>query len=170
MIDKITLDRIELLHPSIRQEVMNIYVNEVVTALPNSICRFAYTLRTFDEQTALYNQGRTVLFDKNGKRLGKVTNAKAGQSYHNYGLAFDIVLIEGNKASWDTTVDYDKDHKADWMEVVEIFKKHGYTWGGDFKSIKDAPHFEKTFGYNFAQLLVKHTQKDFIPGTTYVKL
>jgi len=168
--DQITIDRIKLLHPSIRQEVMNIYVNEVCAALTNSTCRFAYTIRTFDEQTALYNQGRTVLFDKNGKRLGKVINAKAGQSFHNYGLAFDIVLIKDSKASWDTLVDFDKDGKADWMEVVAIFKKHGYVWGGDFKSIKDAPHFEKTFGYNSSQLLAKHTNKDFIPGTNYVKL
>jgi len=178
MSDKITLDRIELLHPIIRQEVRNIYVNEIVPALTGrAICRFAYTLRTFAEQDALFAQGRTILFDKSGRRLGVVTKAKGGQSIHNYGLAFDIVLLKDTNgdgtfesASWETNVDFDKDGKPDWMEVVNIFKKHGWTWGGDWKSFKDVPHFEKTFGHTWKTLLPKHQSKDFITGTNYVQL
>jgi peptidoglycan L-alanyl-D-glutamate endopeptidase CwlK len=65
--DKITLDRIELLHPAVRQDVKDIYLNEVVPALSGrAICRFAYTLRTFAEQDAIYAQGRTRLFDSKG--------------------------------------------------------------------------------------------------------
>jgi peptidoglycan L-alanyl-D-glutamate endopeptidase CwlK len=37
------------------------------------------------------------------------------------------------------------------MEVVAIFKKYGYAWGGDWR-FKDSPHFEKTFGYSTTQL------------------
>lgn len=168
MVDNITLQRIDLLHPKIREEVRNIYLDEVVPALTNVTCRFTYTLRTFAEQDALYAQGRTRLFDAQGKRLGIVTKAKGGQSIHNYGLAFDIVLLVNNGASWDTVKDFDKDSKPDWMEVVSIFKKHGYTWGGDWK-FKDAPHFEKT-GYNWRNLLAKHNIKSFTPGTTYVNI
>ena len=73
-------------------------------------------------------------------------------------------------ASWETNVDFDKDGKADWMEVVNILKKNGWTWGGDWKSFKDAPHFEKTFGHTWKTLLPKHNSKKFIPGTTYVQL
>ncbi len=178
MSDKITLDRIELLHPAVRQEVKDIYLNEIIPALSGkAICRFAYTLRTFAEQDALYAKGRTRLFDNSGKRLGVVTKAKGGQSIHNYGLAFDIVLLKDTNgdgtfesASWETNVDFDKDGKADWMEVVDILKKHGWTWGGDWKSFKDAPHFEKTFGHTWKTLLPKHQSKDFIPGTNYVQL
>lgn len=167
-VDNITLQRIELLHPKIREEVKTFYLNEIVPALLNTTCRFAYTLRTFAEQDALYAQGRTKLFDANGKRLGIVTKAKGGQSIHNYGLAIDIVLLVNNGASWDTIKDYDKDGKSDWMEVVNIFKKHGYTWGGDWK-FKDAPHFEKT-GYEWRTLLAKHNSKDFISGTNFVNI
>lgn len=178
MSDKITLDRIELLHPAVRQEVKDIYLNEIIPALSGkAICRFAYTLRTFAEQDALFAQGRTRLFDNSGKRLGVVTKAKGGQSIHNYGLAFDIVLLKDTNgdgtfesASWETNVDFDKDGKADWMEVVDILKKHGWTWGGDWKSFKDAPHFEKTFGHTWKTLLPKHQSKDFITGTNYVQL
>ena len=178
MSDKITLDRIELLHPAVRQEVRNIYVNEIVPALSGrAICRFAYTLRTFAEQDALFAQGRTRLFDNNGRRLGVVTKAKGGQSIHNYGLALDIVLLKDTNgdgtfesASWETNVDFDKDGRPDWMEVVNILKKHEWTWGGDWKSFKDAPHFEKPFGQTWRTLLERHNKKQFIPGTNYVQI
>jgi peptidoglycan L-alanyl-D-glutamate endopeptidase CwlK len=170
--DNITLQRIQVLHPKVRTEVDNLYRNQIVPALTGrAICRFAFTLRTFAEQDALYAQGRTRLFDANGNRLGVVTKAKGGQSIHNYGLALDIVLIKDNKtASWEDNIDFDKDGKADWMEVVDILKANGWSWGGDWKSFKDKPHFEKTFGYTWQQLLAKHNTGDFIAGTNYVNI
>ncbi len=178
MEDKITLDRIKLLHPKIRTEVEHIYRSQIVPALSGrAICRFAYTLRTFDEQADLFAQGRTRLFDANGKRLGIVTKANAGQSIHNYGLALDIVLLVDTdrngtfeSANYNQTLDYDGDKKADWMEVVQILKANDWTWGGDWRSFKDAPHFEKSFGYTWRKLKAKHDKKDFIPGTTYVNI
>lgn len=170
MIDQKTIERINLLHPSIREEVLGLYKDKIVPALSGrAICRFAFTLRTFAEQDALYAQGRTKLFDSAGKRLGIVTKAKGGQSIHNYGLAIDIVLIvDGASASWDTVKDFDKDGKSDWMEVVSIFKAAGWSWGGDWR-FKDLPHFEKK-GYEWRTLLERHNRKDFIEGTTYVNL
>lgn len=152
-IDQITLTRIKTMHPKVRSEVGIIY-NEIVASLTGkAICRFAYTIRTFAEQAALYAQGRT----KKGKI---VTNAPAGLSIHQYGLSLDIVLLidkDGNgtyeTASWDTATDFDHDGISDWMEIVRIFKKYGWVWGGDFKSIRDMPHFEKTFGHKASDLL-----------------
>lgn len=146
--DKITEERIKQLHPSVRGEMMKI-INECNAALTGRAqVRISQGMRTFDAQNALYAQGRT----KPGK---KVTNAKAGQSIHNYGLAVDIVLIiDGKTASWDVKSDWDNDRKADWMECVEIFKKHGWDWGGDWKSFKDMPHFEKK-GYTWRTLIGK---------------
>jgi peptidoglycan L-alanyl-D-glutamate endopeptidase CwlK len=171
MEDKVTLDRIQLLHPALRTEVEHIYRAQIVPALTGrAICRLAYTLRTFAEQDTLYAQGRTKLFDSKGNRLGIVTKAKGGQSLHNYGLALDIVLIVDNKsASWNQVLDYDKDGKPDWMEAVKIFKSNGWEWGGDWK-FKDSPHFQKTFGHSWKDLSVKHKNKDFISGTNYVNL
>lgn len=156
--DQITLDRIKLMHPSLVKEVETIY-HEICEALRGrAICRLAYTLRTDKEQDDLYAIGRT----KPGK---KVTNAKGGQSYHNYGLAFDIVLLkdkDGNgtfeSASWETNVDFDGDGVADWMEVVAICKRHGWEWGGDWK-FTDMPHFQKTFGLSIVQLQKKQKTK-----------
>lgn len=156
MKDQKTLERIQLLHPKLRDEAVELY-DEIVASLTGSaICRFAYTLRTFAEQDALFAQGRS----KPGK---VVTNAKGGQSYHNYGLAIDIVLIlDKDKngtfetASWDLKSDFDGDKKADWMEVVQIFKRYGFEWGGDWKFV-DAPHFQKSFGKSIYELRALHT-------------
>jgi peptidoglycan L-alanyl-D-glutamate endopeptidase CwlK len=156
MKDQKTIERIQLLHPKLRDEALEMY-DEIVEALTGSAaCRFAYTLRTFAEQDVLYAQGRS----KPGK---VVTNAKGGQSYHNYGLAIDIVLlVDKDKngsfetASWDVKTDFDKDAKADWMEIVQIFKRYGYEWGGDWK-FKDDPHFQKSFGKSIYELRALHT-------------
>ena len=143
MKDQVTLDRIKLLHPKVRDEAFEIY-DEICEALKGkAICRFSYTLRTFAEQDLLY------------KKVPKVTNAKGGMSYHNYGLAVDIVFLVNGKAVWDVKGDFDWDGKSDWMEVVTIFKSFGWEWGGDWK-FKDSPHFQKTFGYSVRQLLALH--------------
>jgi len=155
MRDQITLDRIKLLHPKLRDEAVLLY-NEIVKALTGkAACRFSYTLRTFAEQDALYAQGRT-------KKGPIVTKARGGESYHNYGLAVDIVLLIDNDGdgiyetpSWDEKGDYDSDKKAEWMEIVTIFKKYGWEAGIDWH-FRDAPHFQKTFGKSIIELQQLH--------------
>jgi len=136
------MNKIDSLHPLIREEVRRLvnYVNEKVLT-GNVKMLVSQGLRTFEEQDTLY------------AKKPKVTNAKGGQSIHNYGLAFDFCLVNGKIAIWDVAKDFDNDKIADWKEVVDVFKSAGYTWGGDFRSFKDAPHFEKTFGYTWQQLL-----------------
>jgi peptidoglycan L-alanyl-D-glutamate endopeptidase CwlK len=164
--DKITIDRIQKLHPKLRAEATLIYSDICAALTGRAMCRFSFTLRTFAEQQEIYNQGRTRLYDANGKKLGIVTNAQAGHSLHNYGLAVDIALCvdrDGNgsfeSSSWENTVDFDKDGKTDWSECVAIFKRYGWEWGGDWKSFKDLPHFQKTFGHSVTQLLALHNAK-----------
>lgn len=166
MFDQITLDRINLMHPDLREQLKTDYL-EINKRLSKGIrLRFSQTLRTMKEQDALYAQGRTT--------KGKiVTNAKGGQSMHNWGLAFDIVLLydkDGNgtfeTASWNEKEDFDNNGKKDWFEVVNFFKSKGWSWGGDFKSIYDSPHFEKTFGNNWQTLIMKNKKKD-INGNSY---
>jgi peptidoglycan L-alanyl-D-glutamate endopeptidase CwlK len=61
-----------------------------------------------------------------------VTHARGGQSYHNFDLAFDILLLidekgtgKFNKASWQTNVDSDGDGIHDWFEVARSCKLYG---------------------------------------------
>lgn len=149
--DKPTQDRIAKLHPTIREEVTKI-IQECDLALTGKAkVRITQGLRTFAEQEALYAQGRT----KPGKI---VTRAKAGQSVHNFGFAIDICLIiDGKIASWETAKDWDNDQVADWYECVKIFAKHGWEWGGNWKTFKDMPHFDKK-GFNNWRKLSKLKQ------------
>lgn len=140
--DRSTLDRISLLHPSVRNEMQTI-ITECNNALTGkSQVRVSEGLRTNAEQDALF------------LKRPKVTNAKGGQSVHNYGFAVDIVLIiNGKTASWDTHKDWDNDGIADWDECVKIFAKHGWSWGGNWTSFKDMPHFDK-IGFNNWRVLI----------------
>jgi peptidoglycan L-alanyl-D-glutamate endopeptidase CwlK len=137
--DKITLERIEKAHPSIREELLAEYT-EINNRLPKGVrLRFAHVYRTPKEQDELFS------------KKPKVTNARGWQSIHNYGLAFDIVILydkDGNGTFETASWELDKH----WMNVVTYFKSKGWEWGGDFKSFKDAPHFQKTFGNTWKKL------------------
>jgi len=122
------------LHPYVQQKAEKL-ISECAAAGINILVTQTY--RSIAEQDALYAQGRT----KPGK---KVTNAKGGQSYHNYRLAFDIVPLVNGKPAWDRLDLFDK--------AGEIGKRIGLEWGGDFKTIKDRPHFQYTQGLTYYDL------------------
>lgn len=159
MKDQISIDRVKKLHP----EAIGIFQRfiEEIEEKFNTVFRVAQGFRTFEEQTAIYNQPWDKKDnDGDGKideKDEKVSNAKAGQSFHNYGVAIDIVEMRGKAVNWN----------FDYSKLEPIAKKYGLYWGGNFG---DNPHFELTFGYTWQQLLEKYNKKDFIPGTTFVKL
>ena len=102
--------------------------------------------RSHEEQTRIYNQGRTTEGDI-------VTNAKAGQSLHNYGLAIDFALkLEDGSVIWDMEYDGNGNGKSDWMEVVAIAKELGFEWGGDWNKFPDYPHLQMDFGLTIREL------------------
>jgi peptidoglycan L-alanyl-D-glutamate endopeptidase CwlK len=142
--DQATKQRIDLLHPSVRQEMLKI-VSECDKALTGRAhMRITQGLRTFAEQDALFN------------KKPKVTNAKGGQSIHNYGFAVDIcMIIDGKEASFDTHKDWDGDKIADWDECVKIFALNGWSWGGNWNTFKDMPHFDKIGLNNWRNLINK---------------
>lgn len=147
MHDKLTIERIKKAHPLIREE-LNGYYLECNNKLPKGVrLRFSHVYRTNEEQDELF------------AKRPKVTNAKGGQSIHNYGLAFDIVILfdkDGNgtfeTASW----------KVDryFMIVVDYFKSKGYEWGGDWNKFQDRPHFQKSFGHTWRTLKALPTKLD----------
>lgn len=164
--DPISLQRANLLHPYIREEVLTLLkrVDEEI-GQGTVITRIVQGLRTIGEQNKLYAQGRTLPGPI-------VTKAKGGSSFHNYGLAIDVCWLWKD----NSTGLYKYDEEKSWLvgpkfkQMVQLFKDHGYTWGGDWHSIKDTPHFEKTHGYSWRQLYRKYLNNDFIQGTQYVNL
>lgn len=101
--------------------------------------------RTHEEQDALYAQGRT-------ESGNIVTNARGGESYHNYGLAVDFAVEADVEVIWDVSYDGNDNGKSDWEEVAEIAKDLGFTWGGDWEDFKDYPHLQMDFDTSIREL------------------
>jgi len=136
--DKNTQNKIKSLDPKIQLKTAQ-FINQIEEKLGIKL-RITHGYRSIEEQNKLYEQGRTKTGDK-------VTNAKGGSSYHNYGLAFDVVEIKDGKAIWDN---------PKWDEIAKIGKELGFEWGGDFKSIVDKPHFQMTDGKSIKDLKKEH--------------
>ena len=152
MRDPISQERIRALHPKIIESVQS-FIEKAEEEL-NITLRIVQGFRTFKEQADLYAQGRT----KPGRI---VTWSPAGASYHNYGLAIDIVPIKNHVADWN----------YHYKDIKPFATEFGFTWGGDFPAgKKDLDHFENKFGYNWRTLLDKHNRKDFIPNTQFVNI
>jgi len=146
--DLLTEAKISTLHPKIRDKARE-FINK---AEKQGIkLRITSGFRTYAEQDALYAQGRT-------KKGSIVTNAKSGQSSHNFGTGIDVVPIVNGSADWHT----------DWNKIATIGKSVGFSWGGDWKNFKDKPHFEMNFGNTLAQLRSKYNNGQISNG--YVQL
>lgn len=104
--------------------------------------------RTYDEQNALYAQGRT----KPGE---KVTNARGGQSWHNHRCAFDVTIFSGSKPIYES---------PSYKAVGAIGQSLGLEWGGSWKTIVDEPHFQLTNGKTLAEAQDLHDQGKTVFG------
>lgn len=95
------------------------------------------TYRDSESQAALFAQGRTA--------PGKiVTNANAGQSFHNWRCAVDVVPLVNGKAIWDDN--------ALWLQIGKIGESCGLEWAGRWTTFKEMPHFQYTGGLTIAKL------------------
>ena len=116
------------LEPDFKEECSKILTNlEKVTGVEWCITQGT---RTIAEQDALYAKGRTTQGDK-------VTNAKGGQSPHNFNQAIDVCPINPKDGSlwWNAPEKY-------WVALGQMVEGLGDVWGGHFKSILDKPHIE----------------------------
>lgn len=95
------------------------------------------TYRDAESQSALYAQGRT----KPGKI---VTNARAGESYHNFQVAYDVVPIRNGKPVWDI-------NDPSWAIIGTLGEKCGLDWAGRWIKFKEFAHFQKP-GLTLAKL------------------
>lgn len=96
------------------------------------------TYRDNESQQALYAQGRTT--------AGKVvTNAKAGDSWHNWRCAVDVVPLVNGKPNWDGS-------DPVWAKIGELGNQAGLEWAGNWKTFKELAHFQYTGGLTLADL------------------
>ena len=96
------------------------------------------TYRDNESQQALYEQGRTT--------AGKVvTNAKAGDSWHNWRCAVDVVPIVNGKPNWDGL------HPV-WDQIGKLGEQAGLEWAGRWRTFKELAHFQYTGGLTLTDL------------------
>jgi len=163
--DRHTTQRINECHPMIRN-----FLFAVISYLEKEKgikLRVTDWIRSFQEQDDLYAKGRTV--------PGRIiTNARAGESWHNYALAVDTVEIRDGKVMYEN---------ERWIEIAQPFEDLGFIWGGRWLSAKqktlpineqkrlissgegfDKPHFHKNFSLtiNRARELYEQKKTKFI--------
>lgn len=120
--------RIEDLHPRV-QSLAHAFIEQCKANGIEVIITSTY--RDNESQNALYSLGRTVA----GKKL---TNAKGGQSFHNYRLAFDFVPVKYGKALWNDANLF--------TECGKIAESLGLEWAGRWKKFKELAHCQFTGG------------------------
>jgi len=100
------------------------------------------TYRDNESQAALFAQGRT-------KPGVIVTNARPGQSWHNWRCALDVVPLRNGKPVWGTTgPDGDL-----WRKIGELGESVGLEWAGRWKGkLREMAHFQYTGGLTLAEL------------------
>lgn len=107
------------------------------------------TYRDNASQNALYAQGRSAPGTI-------VTNARGGQSLHNYRVAYDVVPLRNGKPIWGTR-GADRDI---WQKVGELGEAQGLEWAGRWERFREYPHFQYLGGLTLA---------DFQAGKTLVQ-
>lgn len=108
----------------------------------NALCPPGFSVRiisgnrTYAEQNALYAQGRT-------KPGPIVTNARGGQSNHNFRIAWDVGIFQGNR--------YLGSHPL-YAQLGPVGEALGLEWGGRWKKLRDTPHYQAATGLTTAEL------------------
>lgn len=124
------------LHPIFRERL--VLLSEAL-ARRGMQAMIADGLRTIEEQNAIFAQGRT-------KPGPKVTNARGGQSNHNYGLAVDMYPVINGKIFVDVpkgaSVEFRRTFNAIQDAIGEESERLGLFWGARFHGIRDTPHVQ----------------------------
>jgi peptidoglycan L-alanyl-D-glutamate endopeptidase CwlK len=102
---------------------------------PGIVVKVICGTRTYAEQTALYAQGRTTPGPL-------VTDALAGYSNHNFGIAFDVGIFNGGVYLDDSPL---------YAKVGALGRAQSLEWGGDWTSFTDEPHFQLPWSGSLAE-------------------
>lgn len=118
--------RLAEIHPALASKVREMHARLAAEGID---FRVTQGLRTYAEQTALYNQ------------VPRVTKARAGFSWHNFGLAVDVVADDITQAGFQC--DWNVNHPA-WKRIVAVGESLGLVAGAEFRAFPDWPHFQLT--------------------------
>lgn len=122
--NQMSIKRLGKVHPLLRERIINLtaeYNRRFTVSL-----EVVQGLRTHAEQNKLFAKGRTT-------KGAIVTNARGGQSFHNYGLAVDVCPFRGDVALWNEEKLFDV--------LDEYATRFSLEWGGDWRT-PDRPHLQ----------------------------
>jgi len=128
---------LQLLHPK-AQEAARVFLGKVRSAAIDA--RIISGTRTYAEQNELFRQGRF------GNPGPIVTNARGGQSNHNFGIAWDIGIFQKGKYLGDSPL---------YKKAAEVGLVDGLEWGGNWTSLKDWPHYQLATGLSISDVREK---------------
>ena len=147
------------LHPAVQHKAWQA-IEELVFVGEDAL--FAEGLRTIDEQDDLFAQGRWTPGPV-------VTDARGGWSFHNYGLAFDLVPVG------PLGVPMDQKHRLEWAAIGRydtygrILQGIGLSWGFQMWGF-DRPHFQYTTTADGTQLTIAQVRAGMRPDTERARL
>jgi len=153
MIDERSAKYIDTLLPEARDAFVNFIIDaKELVAKQGLDYKIICGTRSWEQQEALYAKGRTAPGPK-------VTNAKPGSSMHNFGLAIDCGVFKGKVYMDDSTPADQKTADLMHKQAGTLAVKHKLRWGGNFKSLYDAPHFEYNTPYTLSELCARREAK-----------
>ena len=122
---------LDLCHPKLRDAVPKILASMDALGFPMMVTD---TLRTVEEQQALFAQGRTLPGPIVTYADGIKT--KSNHQAHDDGLghAVDMCFVIDGKPSWDS--------RLPWKLYGLIAQTLGLQWGGSWTKLTDLPHIE----------------------------
>lgn len=123
------------LHPIVKEKALH----HTALCKANGIDLLIYcTYRDIEAQNSLYAQGRTTPGNI-------VTNARGGESFHNYKLAYDCVPLVSGKPAW---ADRDK-----YNLIGILGESCGLEWAGRWTGkLREIAHFQYSAGLSLADL------------------
>lgn len=137
--DSVSQARLSLIHPLLASKIAQL---DSILQAEGITIRVTQALRSWTEQDKLFAQGRTAPGEK-------VTNCPGGFSWHNFGLAVDVVPDSAQAPDGTFLPDWNTSH-PDWQAIVAKATALGLVSGSYWKTFKDWPHLQLTgkFGAN----------------------
>lgn len=138
-------------------QTLHLKAQEAARAFMNAVKAEGITIRiisgtrTYAEQNAIFRQGRF------GNKGPVVSNARGGQSNHNFGIAWDIGVFVGGAYKPESPL-YNK-----VGQIALAAGIIGLEWGGNWAKFKDRPHYQMKTG-----LTLKQVRERFEAGNSYL--
>ena len=137
----------------VAQRAAREFLARAAAGMPGHEVRILSGTRTYAEQDQLFAKGR------NGNPVPIVTHAKAGESNHNFGIAWDVGLFDdGRYLAGDTPAETQL-----YRDLAKVALIDTLEWGGSWTSFTDLPHYQMKTTLTLAQI-----QQRFEAGTAIV--